>query len=141
MKAYFKIVEEGAFADYEFEAFAESLNSLFEICAVALFEAMADTKSVGQDRELSLDLKSDSEEELLFEFLAELIYIKDVENILFNSFNVCIDRDMRLTCTAKGDTIDRSKHQLKTDVKAVTYHKLEVKKLNDCWQAHVILDL
>jgi len=139
--AGFKIIEEGAFADFEFEARAESVEELFAVCGKAVFEAMTDLSKIELKETIKFEVEGASLEDLLFAFLAELIYLKDVKKIFFREFNVEIEGSYKLKCAAKGESIDRGKHDLRTDVKAVTYHKLKVAK-NDCgFNAHVILDL
>jgi len=139
--ASFKVIEEGAFGDYEFVAEAESLEKLFDICGLATFEAVTDVSKVEALEEMNFAISTESLEELLFLFLAELIYIKDTENIFFSRFEIKITNKFKLSCKAYGERIDNKKHTLKTDVKAVTYHKLEVVKKSDGYGAHVILDL
>lgn len=139
--ASFKIIEEGAFGDYEFAAEAESLEKLFAICGLATFEAVTDVSKVEALEEMDIAVSAESLEELLFLFLAELIYIKDTENIFFSRFGIKISNKFKLNCKAYGERIDNKKHTLKTDVKAVTYHKLEVVQKGDGFGAHVILDL
>ena len=139
--AAFKIIEEGAFGDYEFEAEAESLENLFSVCGLATFEAMTDVSGVEIVEERYFDISAESLEELLYLFLAELIYIKDTENIFFSRFEIMITDKFKLKCKALGECINQKKHTLKTDVKAATYHKLEVFQKDDGYGAHVILDL
>jgi len=137
----FKIIEEGAFGDYEFEAKAETLEKLFEICGLATFEAMTDVSIVKAIDGIQFNISADSLEELLYAFLAELIYIKDVDSIFINKYDISLVGEFDLNCKAWGEAIDNKKHSLRTDVKAVTYHKLEVKKCDSGYSAHVILDL
>jgi len=139
--AAFRVIEEGAFGDYEFEAEAQSLEKLFDVCGLATFEAMTDVSKVESAEEMKFDVSAESLEELLYLFLAELIYIKDTENIFFCRFEVVITDNFKLNCRALGERINDKKHALKTDVKAVTYHKLEVIKKDAGYGAHVILDL
>jgi SHS2 domain-containing protein len=139
--ATFKIIEEGAFGDYEFEAEAESLEKLFSVCALATFEAVTDVSEVAAIEARTFDISAESLEELLYLFLAELICIKDTENIFFSRFEISIGDKFKLSCKASGERINGKKHTLKTDVKAVTYHKLEVGKKGTGYGAHVILDL
>lgn len=141
MIAGFKIIEEGAFADFEFEASAGSLEELFPVCGQAAFEAMTDLSKVELKETVKFEVEGASLEDLLFAFLAELIYLKDVQKVFFREFNIEIEGSYKLKCAAKGESIDRDKHDLRTDVKAVTYHKLKVTKNDYGFNAHVILDL
>lgn len=139
--AEYKIIESGAFADYEFEASADTLNELFKVCAIACFEAMTDTSKIECTEEFEFELEAENREELLFAFLAELIYLKDVESILLGKFNVTLIEETKLKCVCRGTRIDLSTHELRTDVKAVTYHHFKLEQTGDGYTAHVILDL
>ena len=63
--------------------------------------------------------------------------------MLFVNFKLKIEdkRKYFLLAETKGEKIDPAKHHLKVDVKAVTYHMLEVKRENSLWTAQVILDI
>ena len=137
----YKIIEDGAFADFEFEATASTLPELFGVCAQALFGVMTDLSKVAPREMLKFALAADTREDLLFAFLAELIYIKDVHGIFLKDFKVSIIDEFKLECQAAGEHIDNEKHEILTDVKAVTYHKLTVRRAEDGYTAHVILDL
>lgn len=81
-------------------------------------------------------------EELLFDWLAELIYLKDSKSMLFGKFEVKIEEKegYRLSAFVWGEPADQKKHKVRVDVKAVTYHLLEVKQINNMWTAKVVLD-
>ncbi len=139
--AKFKVIETDSSGDFEFEAEAETLEQLFEICGVALFESMTDTKKVKHDKKIEFNLEEESTEELLYAYLAELIYIYDVESVLLSKFDVIFDGENKLSCRAWGETINHEKHDLRTEAKAVTYHKFKLEKTESGYIAHAILDL
>jgi SHS2 domain-containing protein len=139
--AKFRIIEEGAFGDYEFEAEAETRAGLFEICGIAAFEAMTDVTKVQQLRQINFEVSAENDTDLLYAFLAELIYIKDTENVFLARFELTFKEGSGLTCIAHGESIDRERHDLRTDVKAVTYHQFKYEQTADGYRAHVILDL
>ena len=137
----FRIIEEGAFADFEFEARADSLEELFAVCGQATFEAMTDISKVELRESVRFDVSADTLEDLMFAYLAELIYLKDIKNFFFVDFVIEIKGTYNLKCKATGELINQQKHDLRTDVKAVTYHKLIINKDDKGCTAHVILDL
>ncbi len=139
--AEYKVIEQGAFADYEFEATARTIEDLFEICGMATFEAMADLSHVYPVDQYDIELDAENISELLYAFLAELIYLKDLESFLIKEYNISIDQDKKLYCRVMGERIDPSKHELKNDVKAVTYHHFELKRISGGYTAHILLDL
>jgi SHS2 domain-containing protein len=135
------IIEDGAFADFEFEARADTLEDLFMQCGKAVFIAITDISKVSPLQEISFKVKGESLEDLLFLFLAELIYLKDTRKMFFSKFDIEISGQYKLYCRAMGEPIDRQKHQTKADVKAPTYHKLKIEQTNTGFKVRVILDL
>ena len=140
MKPY-KFLPDIATADIAFEANGKSLEELFRNCALATFEVMADVKRIEPKITKKISLKGKSEENLLYDFLSELIFLKDSESLLFNKFDISIDKDLTLETTAYGETINHDKHHTKLDVKAVTLHMFRVEKIKTGWKATVILDI
>jgi SHS2 domain-containing protein len=77
---------------------------------------------------------------LFFDWLNELIYLLDREHLVFSQFDVTFDTE-GLTGICRGEVIDRARHQLEHEVKAITYHGLKVEHRTDGWLAEVILDI
>ena len=138
----FKIIEDVASGDFMFEAGGETLQRLFESCAAATFSAMTDPAKVNSILEHNIAVWADSLEELLVDFLSELIYLKDTEKIFFTEtvIDLNID-DISLKAVARGEKIDYGKHEIRADVKAVTYHDLKIAKNDKGYRVRVILDL
>ncbi|NJD75531.1 MAG: archease [Candidatus Methanoperedens sp.] len=132
-----------ATADAAFEAEGGTLEELFNDAAVAMFEIMVDTGSVSPRVTKTIDLVNEDIDGLLFDWLSELVYLKDAEGVVFSRFDVKIKKNgsYELNAVATGENINRNKHRLRSDVKAVTYHMFEVKKTGDVWSARVVLDL
>ena len=104
---------------------------------------MVDTKGVEPRITREFELKNEAVDGLLFDWLSELVYLKDAESILFGRFDVTIKKndEYELYAIISGETIDREKHTLRSDVKAVTYHLYEVRKKGQNWIARVVLDI
>ncbi len=139
----YRFLEDVAIADSAFEAEADSLEDLFQTCALATFEVMADTSTIKSQSKEEVELAAENLEELLFDWLAELIYLKDSQSILFGKFEVQIKEEegYRLFASVWGEPADQKKHKVRVDVKAVTYHLLEVKQVEGKWIAKVVLDI
>ncbi len=139
----YRYLEELSSADAAFEATGRTLEELFSDAAIATFEVMADTTTVSQLLTRKIELENESVDGLLIDWLSELVFLKDTENVLFSVFDVNIRKNdvYMLKAEAKGEKIDREKHSLRSDVKAVTYHMFEVTKKGDKWIARVVLDI
>ena len=138
----FRFLPDVALADIAFEADAPTVGGLFEECAIALSEIMVDPETLGRNTARKFSLKSESLDRLLYDFLTELIVVKDVDSLLFGEFEVEVSLDgTSLAAVAKGEPIDREKHKLRNDVKAVTMHMFGVRYEMDRWKATVVLDI
>jgi SHS2 domain-containing protein len=131
-------------ADVLFEAYGKTLNQLFTNAALALQEIQAELKTITPKHKTSITLKNKSAEMLLFDFLQELVYLKDAEELLFSKFHVAIKKEKNgytLHADCWGEKINQKKHTLNVDAKAITLHQFEVKKVKTNWQARVIVDI
>jgi len=138
----FKFLDNVAIADIAFEARGRTLPALFESCARALTEVMVDRRSVRPRKAVRITLTSDSTENLLYDFLTDLIIRKDVDSILFREFRVSLDKSGRkLESVARGEAIDRKRHRLRNDVKAVTTHLFGIRSSPPGFSATVVLDI
>jgi SHS2 domain-containing protein len=139
----YRFLEEIATADVAFEAEGQTLNDLFEATALALTEVMVDLDGLLPIVERRIHLTAEDLETLLFRWLAELIYLKDSECLLFRRFKIRIQEEgePQLQATLWGDQIDYRKMSLKVDVKAVTYHLFTLEPTPRGWKARVVLDI
>lgn len=131
-----------ALADVAFAARGDSPEILFEACARGLTDVMVDPRSVRAQVERKIEIEGSDIDGLLYDFLTQLIVLKDVESLLFRKFEVRLSSDMRkLVCRVAGEPIDRNRHRLRNDVKAVTMHMFGVKHEGGLWKATVVLDI
>lgn len=127
-------------ADIGFRAYGESLNEAFENAGLAIFNIISDTSNIEPSKEISFKIRSEDEISLLYDYLEELLFYHEVEFMLFSEFHVEIDNNLQLKATIKGESIDWDKHERKTEIKAITYHKMDVKK-TDVFELQAIVDL
>jgi len=143
IKKGYKFSEE-VYADTCFDAWGNNLNELFTNCALALSEIMIDLKTLKFKIKKKINLKNNTIDALLIEFLEEIIYLKDAEMLLFSKFHINIknvDDTYVLEAEISGDKIDQKTQKLGIDAKAITYHKFKVEQKNDKWYAHIIIDV
>lgn len=80
-------------------------------------------------------------EQLLVNWLSELLYLHEIKNMLFKEFYINDMNDLQLKATIHGELLDEKRHVIKTAIKAVTHHNLVIKQENSRWRARVIFDL
>ena len=139
----YKFLEDVATADIAFEAYGKDEEELLTNAALALFDASANLEKIEGNKKKEIELEESSFERLFYDFLEELVFLKDADYMVFNKVNVKIKKNemYHLFAEAYGDTIDPDKHELKNDVKAVTLHQFKVEKTDEGWKAFVILDV
>ena len=119
---------------------APTLEGVFEASAIALAELITSVDSLRCRVERRFRLQEDEIETLLVSWLQELLYVLDTEGFIFGRFQVTL-HDCLLEAVAWGELLDQNIHATKTEIKAVTYHQLEVVKADRGWQARVIFDI
>lgn len=135
----FEVIEHTA--DAGIRAFGCDLKELFENAGLGMFSLVTDLGSVEVKWTESVELSADGLEDLLVEWLSELLYRLDVQRMLIKSFEISEIDERHLKAKVGGEEIDEGKHELGMDIKAVTYHMLKVEKTDDTWEAQVIFDV
>jgi SHS2 domain-containing protein len=128
-------------ADIGFLVYGESLQSLFENAGEAFFHLITDLRKVRQRIEKRIKIEGESLERLMVDWLNELLYLHEVEKLLFKRFNIESVGENGLMARVKGEPFQEGVHVIKTGVKAVTHHQIEVRKEKNSWRAQIILDL
>ncbi len=129
-------------ADIGILAEGKSINEVFENSALALFSLMVKLEDIAEEEQINISVEADDLEELLVEWLNELIYQFETKELLFKRFKVTeiADKGKKLEAKAYGEKIDRLRHKVNAQAKACTYHNLEIKK-NKTWKARVVIDV
>lgn len=127
-------------ADIGFKAYGENLNEAFENAGLAIFNIISDTSDIEAKNEISFEITSEDNVSLLYDYLEELLFYHEVEFMLFSEFHVEISKNFHLKATIKGETIDWDRHERKTEIKAITFHKMDVRETHDV-ELQAIVDL
>jgi SHS2 domain-containing protein len=141
----YEFVDELTVADIAFRAWGRDLEEAFVAAADAVMNAMVEDLETIQPRETrTFNVDHEALDLLLFNFLQELIYYKDAQQLLLRV------RELRLTAertpyalqaTVAGEPIDPHRHRMRVDVKAVTLHRFSLTRTERGWEAMVILDI
>ena len=115
-------------ADIAVRAYGKDLKDLFINAAYAMFDIIADLKGLKNSIEIDVKVNAPSEEELLVSWLNELLYNFYTKFIIFSKFKILSIDDNNVIAKAKGKPVGDNKNRLKTEIKAVTYHNLKIKK-------------
>ncbi|MBS3736647.1 MAG: archease [Candidatus Bipolaricaulota bacterium] len=139
----FKYLDHGA--DIGLEVTNDSLEGLFSEAGRALFSLMVDIEGIQRDESLELELSEQNLEDLLYEWLSELLSLSNLNGQVYGEFSkVTITEAVSgygLEAVARGENIDPEKHELGTEVKAVTYQGLEINDTEDGWRCRFVVDV
>ncbi len=136
-------------ADVKFRARGRSLEETFENAALAMMGAMIDPATVRLEETWPVEIEADGLETLLYEWLSGVLYLFEVELAVFSRFDVKLEEDegdWRLSGKVGGEKVDPERHFFETEVKAVTLHQFEIKRVvedggEEIWTAQVVLDV
>ena len=101
------------------------------------------TYELWHQKKIELSLENENIDSLLYDFLSEILFVKDSKYMVFNQASVSITRDkhFRLKAILKGDTINPEKQRLENDIKAVTMHMFELKREKYGYKATIVVDI
>lgn len=125
-------------ADVGIKAYGENPSDLFINAARGMFEIIADTRQIKPKEQLEIKQEAPNYEELLLEWLRELLYQYNKTAIIFTEFSIQELTPNVIKAIVWGD---RNSANIKTEIKAVTYHNLEFKEINGGYEAKVIFDV
>lgn len=117
-------------ADAKFRAYGSTLKEAYENAAIAMFNVMINTSGLGVGESREIEIESPDIKGLLVEWLSELLYLFEVDGIIFSEFKIDKIEEtgdgFLLKGKASGESIDLLRHNFDTQVKAVTFHDLQV---------------
>ena len=127
-------------ADVAVEATGDTLGATFAAAADGMAAAMCEDVPTGGDR-LALAVTAESRTAALFDYLDELIYVRDVEGVL------PVDNEATVRSTGDGWHVDATARGVPVDtidareVKAVTYSEMAIEETESGWRAYVVFDV
>ncbi|MDD1678585.1 MAG: archease [Methanomicrobiales archaeon] len=125
-------------ADVRIRVKAPDLSELFVEAARGMMQVMYGGCEEGTITE-ELALEAGDHEELLHDFLSELLYLCDVRDVVFCSFLVRVE-NTRLSAILKGVPFDRKQHQ-GTEIKGVSYYGLQIVKEEESYATDILFDV
>lgn len=112
-------------ADLMVKAFGSTVEECFANAGFALFDQTVDLANIGTSEEVRFEVEGMDDEDMLYSFLSELLFMLDCDEMVFKELKVGFDGN-KVVCDGRGEKLDRSKHRTRSEIKAVTYHMMEV---------------
>ncbi len=137
--SFYKVIDHTA--DLRVAVKGEGLPQLFINSARALYDVMVEGVTGAQHRVITIDIQADDLPQLLVKWLSELLYQFDVHDFVVTQFNIKKLNEDHLVAECRGERFYNTYHKMKTEVKAITYHKLKISKRLDRYTAKIIFDI
>ncbi len=123
-------------ADWELEVWGPDMQALFGEAARGMYELMGVKISEDSRCHRRLELLADDREQLLVSFLGELLFLAEAEDLAFDGFLLQVDDTSLVARLEGGSILSRSK-----EIKAVTYHRLEIEETERGLETSIIFDV
>lgn len=125
------------------EAYGGTLEEAFENAARGLNDTMIDLKTVRPNREIKIAATGHDLQSLLFDWLDKVMLLLVADGIVMSEFSVKIKQKggYSLEGVAKGERLDLDKHHYKVEIKAVTYHEMQITEEKGKATVRFLLDL
>lgn len=129
--------------DAVIEAYGQTLEEAFENAAKGLNDTMIDLKTVVPDKEIRITATGHDLHSLLFDWLDKVMLLLVADGIVMSEFSVKIRQNggYSLEGVAKGEKLNLDKHHYKVEIKAVTYHEMEIRQEMGKVTVRFLLDL
>lgn len=131
--------------DIGIEVTADTLPQLFDRAAQGMFSVLTDLDTVRPTETTTMRVEGRDHDALMVRWLSELNYRHTVDHQLYTRFDVKsmeeTENGIVLQATCHGESIDSDRHTVYTEIKAITFHGLEVRKTEEGWTVQVIFDM
>ncbi len=137
----YRYAEDGPTADLTVDTWGETLEDVFRQSAIALFNAITPLEGINQNETREFEVDGHDLGALLFNYLDELLYLQEVDLIVFSGFDLEVNREsLTLKAVCHGELFDLSKHTQGIAIKAVTFHQMKFEETDEGWKLRVVLD-
>ena len=128
-------------ADFGLHIFGSEPKELFANAAYALFDVLTEVKRLKGTNRTDLVVTGDDWADLMVNWLRELLYFWNGPERLVKRVHILSLSETELSANIAFDPFDPDRHAIKIEIKAVTYHQIEVSEGTEGWEAKVIFDI
>jgi SHS2 domain-containing protein len=139
MKGSYELFEHTA--DIGIRAMAPTLQGLMEAAAAGLYAVIGDLTPGGDPEELLIEAEADSRAVLLRDYLGELLLAFERNGRIVTSVDTLEFGDENLKANVNSERLDKARSRLHREVKAVTYHELDLRETEEGFEATIIVDI
>jgi SHS2 domain-containing protein len=128
-------------ADLGIMVTGSDLRDLFEKAAHSMMQIMIEERPAGKTSSLQLSVSGEDYADLMVRWLGEILYLLQGEGKVVTCTEISSITQTDINATLQTVPFNPKQHEVLTEIKAVTYHRIEVVSENDRWKATIIFDL
>ncbi len=137
--ARFKVLDISG--DVGLKAFGKNIIEAFINASIGMYSLITNFDSIKEEKTIDVSIESFSLDGLLVSWLNELIFHFDAYGFIGKKIEIREFSDNKIVATVTGEEFDPGRHEGKLLIKAATYHKLRIEKVDDVWEIDVIFDI
>ena len=115
-------------ADVAIAAYGADMKKAFSNAALGMLSIITDIDNVNESVIRDVEVTAEDMKDLLVSWLNELLFICEVERILFKRFDISELNETRMLAKCYGENINLKRHKIKTEIKAATYHMIQIEE-------------
>ncbi len=133
-------------ADVSVKSWGRNLEEAFSQTALSLMETITpNLKKISTIIVKEIDIESEDKYALCIDFLSEFLFIFDVEELVFSDINVKsiekIEKGYKLRALVRGEKFDKDRHEIGTEVKAITYSFMNIEEKKNRVEINIVFDI
>jgi len=127
--------------DMGIRVYGPTHKDLFQNAFKAFFAVLTEPEEIKPSQKKIISVKNKGWERLLVSWLSEYLYLFETDQWLFRTCEIQFLDENRVQAIGRGEKFNPERHEIKTEIKAVTYHQLSIQKNNDLWETKIVLDI
>jgi len=128
-------------ADFGIQVSGTDPGDLFCNAAFALFDLVADIRTIKGENRKKIALTGSDWPDLMVNWLRELLYLWNGNEFLVKSAKIQKITAFEISAILRYDRYEPRRHAIKNEIKAVTYHQIQVARSPQGWKAQIIFDV
>jgi SHS2 domain-containing protein len=128
-------------ADFGMQVFGSDSQELFTNAALAIFDVITEMDVLKGRDSCNITASGEDWSDLMINWLREILYLWNGKERLVKSVKILSLSEKNISAKIYFDAYKPDRHIIKTEIKAVTYHQIQVKSSPSGWKAQIIFDI
>lgn len=128
-------------ADIALEVWGKDYRELVEEAIRGLIEIMFDVEKIEEKEKFPVVVTGFDREDVLITALNEVVFLVDARRMVFRRVEVHEASDTEVKFTLFGEKYDPKRHEVKEEIKAATFHNVEIVEESGQLKTKIVFDV